>query len=322
MPKLNVGVLRGGVSSEYDVSLKTGGSVLSAIPSDKYVPYDILIAKDGGWHMNGFPTSLEKISKTIDVVFNGLHGTYGEDGGVQRDLERFNIAYTGSAVFSSALAMNKVFSKEYFKKAGIKTPRGMIVREDEDVDRAAIVIFQKLSSPYIVKPFAGGSSIGVSAANTFEELVTAIHHALAYSQGALIEERISGREITCGVVDGQKPDSIYALAPIEVILPKQKELFDYSVKYGTDVDEVCPAHISENRQTEIKDLAMRAHKALGLRHYSRSDFIISPRGTYLLETNSLPGLAERSLLPKALKAADIAMPEFIDHVLTLALIKK
>lgn len=321
MAKLNIGVIRGGVGPEYDVSLQTGGAVLRALPIEKYIPHDILITKDGVWHMNGFPVTMDKIARNLDVVFNGLHGPYGEDGGLQRDLEQFGMKYTGSSVFPSALAMNKLFAKEYFKKAGIKTPRGAVVRSDEDIDKAAVRIFQKIPAPYVVKPAASGSSVGVSVARAFEELTLAIAKAFEHSSSALVEEYIPGREVTCGVVDSAHGGA-YALQPAEVMLSGGNEIFDYTGKYNGSTEEMCPARLSDMKRNEVQELAKKAHEVLGMRHYSRSDFIISPRGIYLLEVNSLPGLTEASLLPKELVASGVSMPEFVDHVITLALIKK
>ncbi len=322
MTKIKVGVLRGGISDEYNVSLETGGSVLNAIPSHKYTVYDILLTKNNELHINGFPTSIDKLAGVVDVVFNGLHGAYGEDGGIQQDLEQFNIPYTGSSVFSSAMAMNKSLAKERFKNEGIKTPRGVVARESDDIDELALSVFRKISPTYIIKPLSGGSSLGISTANTLDELKLAIHDAFKQSSGVLIEEYIKGREITCGVVDGQGEMDTYALPLVEIIFPSDKKFFDYEIKKEDYIKKTNPTRISPKKSLEIKNIAIQAHKALGLRHYSRADFIVSPRGIYLLEVNSLPGLTEKSLLPESLKSADFEFSEFIDHILILALIEK
>lgn len=321
MTKLRVGVLRGGPSDEYDVSLNTGANVLRALSPQVHVPHDIFIDKEGTWHINGYPASHEKVAKVVDVVFNGLHGTYGEDGTVQRELDRFGVVYTGSKAFPSALAMNKPLAKQHFEEVGMRTPRGAVVREDDDIGMRAMHIFQSMPLPYVVKPAACGSSVGVSIVYSFENLMQAIEYALSFSSRALIEEFIKGREITCAVVEGVG-GQVYALAPIEVIVADKNKLFDYEAKYSGTTQEICPAHISPDATVMIQDLAVRAHKALGLRHYSRTDFMVTPKNAYALETNSLPGLSSESLVPKALKAGKLPFEEFVGHVLELALRQK
>ena len=138
----------------------------------------------------------------------------------------------------------------------------------------------------------------------------------------LVEEYISGREITCGVIDGTSSNDKYPTHPIEIITPEQTEFFDYEVKYNGETTEVCPANLLPETTSKIQDIAIRAHNALGARHYSRSDIILSKRGMYILETNTLPGLTEQSLFPKALRSAGLEFQEFLDYVLTLALDRK
>jgi len=319
MQRTQVGVIRGGIGSEYEVSLKTGGNVLKNIPQEKYRVFDVLVTKDGKWHSNGFPTTPEKLSRNIDVMFNALHGEYGEDGKIQRELAQFSIPHTGSDAFASAVSMNKALAKYYFKQAGIKTPECAIIKENDSIENSVRRIFKKFSGPYVIKPISSGSSIGVYIAKDFGSLLTAVQKELECSETVLVEEYISGREVTCGVVDGTRQGNPYALHPVEIIFPEESEFFDYRAKYNGETLEICPANLFPNTTKRIQDLATRAHNALGLRHYSRSDFILSKRGLYILETNSLPGLTEKSLLPKALKNTGLEFPEFLDYVLTLAL---
>jgi len=319
MTKTRVGVMRGGVGSEYDVSLKTGGNVLKNIPQDKYSVFDVLVTKDGKWHINGFPTTLEKLSRNVDVIFNALHGEYGEDGKIQRELAQFSIPHTGSSAFASAISMNKALAKYYFKQAGIKTPECAIIKENDSIENSVHRVFKKFSGPYVIKPISSGSSVGVYIVKDFSNLLDTIEKELQYSDTVLVEEYIPGREITCGVVDGTKQSKPYAVYPVEIITPEELEFFDYNAKYDGKTLEICPANLFPDTTKRIQDLAIRAHEALGLRHYSRSDFILSKRGLYILETNSLPGLTEESLFPKALKTTGLEFPEFLDYVLTLAL---
>ena len=322
MQRTQVGVIRGGIGSEYEVSLETGRNILKHIPQDKYRVFDILVTKDGKWQMNGFPITLEKLSKNIDVIFNALHGEYGEDGKIQREFEQFGVPYTGSGVFASAISINKALAKYYFSQAGIKTPQCAIVKNSDNVENSVHRVFKKISSPYVVKPISLGSSIGISVVKDFSNLLAAVEKELRYSEMVLVEEYISGREITCGVIDGMGQNKSYAIFPVEIVTPEGSEFFDYSAKYSGETLEVCPANLLPNTTKRIQDLAVRAHKALGLRHYSRSDFILSKHGLYILETNSLPGLTEKSLFTKVLKTAGLELPEFLDYILTLALDKK
>lgn len=321
MQRTQVGVIRGGIGSEYEVSLKTGDNVLKNIPYKKYKVFDILITKDGEWNLNGFPTTTEKLSRNIDVVFNALHGEYGEDGKIARELEQFCIPHTGSGSFESAVSMNKALAKHYYRQANIKTPQCVVVKNDSNIENSIHKVFQKFSGPYVVKPVSSGSSVGISIVNDFNSLLSATKKELLHSDIVLVEEYISGREITCGVVDGTNRSKPYAIYPVEIIIPEELEFFDYSAKYNEKTLEVCPANLLSDTTKRIQDLAIRAHEVLGLRHYSRSDFILSKRGLYILETNSLPGLTKQSLFPKALKTAGLEFPEFLDYVLTLALEK-
>lgn len=317
MSAYRVGVVRGGPSSEYEVSLKTGGHVLSHLP-EHYQGVDILVTRDGAWHLGGLPTRPERAAGQVDVIFNALHGEYGEDGRVQNILEHAGVPYTGSNTFASAVGMNKPLAKEIFRRHGLRVPFGLVLRDGEVTD-AAHHVFQKISPPWVVKPADRGSSLGTSLARTFRELEAAIAHAFSFSKRILVEEYIRGREATCGVINHFRNKEIYALPPIEIRKPGQ-EIWKYDDKYNGQTEEICPSHFSSDEKMALEKLAAHAHSALGLRHYSRADFIVSPRGIYLLEVNSLPGMtAESSLWPKALQAVGCSYPDFLDHVITLAL---
>jgi D-alanine-D-alanine ligase len=316
--KTRVGVLRGGPSPEYDVSLKTGKTILANLP-EEYDPMDIFISKDGIWHDKGLEKSPESILHRVDVVINGLHGKYGEDGEVQRILEHFGVPYTGSGSLASALTMNKIAAKRNYKINSLTTPRYVSI-PFANLSRESIKdVYHKMMPPFVVKPSSAGSSIGVYIVGSLPELEEAIISAAQYSPEVLIEEFIKGREATCGVIDGFRGRDVYTLMPIEI--KHGKDFFDYDSKYSDNgVEEICPGNFSEKETREIEEMAARAHKALGLRHYSRSDFIIHPkRGIFILETNSLPGLTETSLIPKSLKAVGSNIKEFLAHLLRTTL---
>ncbi len=321
---ISVAILRGGPSSEHEVSLKTAESVFQNLYRGKYQVRDILIDKDGVWHIAGSARKPEQALRGVDVAFIALHGEYGEDGQVQRILEHLSIPYTGSDVFGSVVAMNKVLAKQRLAKEGIKTPSFTVVREvEEDKDQQILEAFRQVPLPVVIKPASLGSSVGVSLARDFYGFESGIRRALSHAPVALIEEYIPGREATCGVIEGFRGRERYALLPVEIRPPAEKELFDYEAKYSGISQEICPGNFSPQDMTELQRLAVVAHDALGLRHYSRSDFIVTPkRGIYFLEANTLPGLTSESLLPKALRAIGSGLPEFLDHVIELALARR
>ena len=315
--KTRVAVLRGGLSGEYDVSLRTGREVLKNLP-EIYQPQDVLISRDGEWYLQGVHRSPADILSHTDVVFNALHGTYGEDGKVQRLLDVFNVPYTGSGSVPSAIAMNKVLTKQSIASNRVKMPIHDVISGGGEVRQKVFEIFHRLPLPAIVKPVDSGSSLGVTLVNSFDELMRGVYRALSVSSGAIVEEFISGREATCGVIDDFRGKSVYSLLPVE-IRPHGSGIFDYNAKYGGASKEICPGSFSREESQAIQEAAATVHSALGLRHYSRSDFIVNPkRGVYFLEVNTLPGLTEQSLFPKSLSAVGSNLREFLDHVLNLA----
>ncbi len=319
MSKLNVAVLRGGPSSEYDVSLKTGAAILEHMP-ERFQAHDILISKEGAWHREGFERSPDRALANIDVVFNAMHGEYGEDGKVQKILDALGMPYTGSGSVASSLAMNKHLTKKAFETHGIKTPYYAVIKKADSVDEKLSHIFHHFLLPLVVKPASSGSSVGVSVVKNFADLEAALFKAFAISDVVLVEEYIKGREATCGVVNNFRGEPVYALLPVEIIHPKENGFFDYAAKYGGASQEIVPGNFSEKEKDEIQRMAKLAHESLGLRHYSRSDFMIHPRrGVFILETNTLPGLTDQSLLPKSLDAIGCTMRDFIGHLLALAM---
>lgn len=313
--KIRVGVLRGGPSPEYEVSLRTGASVLRNLP-EKYRPQDIFISRSGAWHIDGLERNPDRVLSRVDVVFNALHGMYGEDGQVQQLLESHGMPYTGSGIAGSALSMNKLHSKKAYRAYGLLTPFHFALRKGEDTEANLLNIYDSMSMPVVVKPASAGSSVGVRIARDFLGLSAALPIAFKHSHTALIEELIEGREATCGVIEGYRGKRLYSLLPAEII--PESSFFDYDAKYSGSTIEVCPGNFTRAESDEIQRLALLAHEALGLRHYSRSDFIVSNRGIYILETNTLPGLTEQSLLPKSLEAVGSSLSELTGHLVELA----
>lgn len=317
MSSIRVGVLRGGPSLEHEVSLKTGESVLRNLP-EYYSAKDIFISKEGEWHLDGKPAHQERIFRQVDVIFNALHGEYGEDGKVQQLLEVFGVPYTGSGVLASALGMNKILARQAFKSAGLKVPSGFEIVLENGFAETAKKIFKNMPPPWIIKYPSGGSSVGVSIARSFGDLAGALEKVSSFSSKILVEEYIKGREATCGVIDEFRNQKHYALPVVEIIPPAKNEFFNYDAKYGGETRELCPANFDMATKKEIEKLAMVAHNSIGARHYSRSDFIVSKKGIYILEINTLPGLTAESLLPKALSAVGSSHKELLEHLIKLA----
>lgn len=320
MRKTRIGVMRGGPSSEYEVSLKTGETILKNLP-EKYEPVDILIDKNGNWYVRGIRYEPQNAIKQVEIIFNAMHGEYGEDGQVQEFLDRFGMPYTGSGAFASRVAMNKALTKKFVEKEGIQTPKYLILSKNDYRPDIAIKIFREFPQPSVIKPMALGSSVGVSIARDFPSLEQALKKAFAISDQVLIEEFITGKEATCGVVDDFKGEAYHALSPIEIVPPKDNDFYDYEAKYVSDNTKyVIPGNFSDSEKEKIRKMAAAVHKILGLKHYSRSDFMIHPkRGVYFLEVNTLPGMTSHSLIPKSVEHAGYTLPQFLEHILTLAL---
>lgn len=316
--RMVVGVLRGGPSREYDVSLKTGASVLGALDRDKYEPRDIFVDRAGEWHVHGLAQHPEKALKGVDVVFNAMHGDYGEDGQVQRILDKLGVPYTGSGALAAALSFNKQQAKEVARRLGVKVAHGQVLEQTDDIESLAQMLFRTFPHPAVVKPLAGGSSIGLAVADTYHGLERALRHAFEHSPQVIIEEYIPGREATVGIINNFRGEDVYALMPLEIRLPPGACAYDYYTKYEGAPQFVIPAGFSDEHKAELAEAAKKVHAGLELGHYSRSDFKVSKRGIYFLEVNALPDMFESSEFTHMLNAVGSSRTHFIDHVLTLA----
>lgn len=320
MSKIRVAVLRGGPSDEYEVSLRTGENVLRALDVHAYHPYDVVITKGGEWLQTGRVREPHEIVHSVDVVFNALHGAYGEDGTVQRILERYGVPYTGSNSYASAIAMNKAIAKDHIRHLNIKLPRHFVVGESARSNTIGMArsIHALFDTKYIVKPIAGGSSVGVVRADNELELASALYNTLDRFAQVIVEEFIEGIEATCGVIEDYRNSELYTLPPVEIRPHSERQVFDYDAKYGGMVDELCPSTFDDTVKREIERISRLVHQSLGLSQYSRSDFIVNDNGVYFLEVNTLPGLTTESLFPKALSAVGAEYSHFIHHLLTRA----
>lgn len=315
-----VGILRGGPSREHDVSLKTGHAMLNNLSPDDFTVRDIYIDRQGVWHERGQAIRPDQVLNMVDTILLGLHGEYGEDGEIQKLLELHGIPYAGSDSLGSAIAMHKILSKERAEESGIRIPRHVLIESPENIDAAATEIVRTFPQPVIVKPIRWGSSVGVTLASGYAPLVASIQNLfLSGADMVMVEELIRGTEVTVGVVEKFRGEDLYVLPPVQVMPPKDIGFLSYETKCSGKGGGLCPAHITKEEEKELGRLASEMHKELRLRHYSASDFIISPRGIYYLETNTLPGMTNTSLLPRSLKAVGASLSDFFTHLVNLSL---
>ncbi|MFM2423719.1 MAG: hypothetical protein RLZZ70_104 [Candidatus Parcubacteria bacterium] len=271
MLKTRVAVLRGGPSSEYDVSMHTGAGVLASLRQLGYHVIDIPVTKQGEWLVDGRVKSPEIALQTVDVVFIAMHGAYGEDGTVQRICERLHIPFTGSNSFASAIAFNKDVTKRSLRDEAIHLPQHIKVTKDQlpavsEIVRAVELAF---GPQYVVKPLASGSSHGVTIATT-ETLESILAATLADYDTCLVEERIIGIEATCAVLADFRNTDLYVLPPVEIIPPAHTTFFSSDVKYDGSTTELCPGRFSYDEKEKIAAMATLVHQKLGLTHYSRN----------------------------------------------------
>ncbi len=313
-----VAVLRGGPSSEYDVSMQTGIGVITALTDEGFDVKDIIISRKGEWLVHGFVKQPHQALLDVDAVFIALHGAYGEDGTVQRILERLCIPYTGSSSYASAVAMNKSLTKDHLKKhaPSVKMAQHIRLTRSGTSNLAQVIhnISELFGPEYVIKPINGGSSIGTLLC-TKADLLRSAERSLQENEEILIEERIFGKEATVGILEGFRDAEHYPLPPIEIVPPAAASFFSYDVKYSGETEEICPGRFSRSEKDELMRTATDVHKALGLRQYSRSDFIVAQDGIYFLEVNTLPGLTPQSLFPRSIEAVGSSYKELVTHLL-------
>lgn len=366
--KLKVAVLMGGPSSEHEVSLSSGKTVIKNLDKRKYEIKPVIISKEGKWLVpEGWdhsvtpskvegshtvtggsggeilrlrpsgsaqndkvvvslsePQALKKLKKEkTDVVFVALHGEYGEDGTVQRALDKAGLVYTASGPEASILGMDKLKSLKLFKAKGLETPEFLVFTQEEWMQNTQEIIKKikkEMKFPAVVKPVSRGSSVGVAIAEDEEGLAEAVNAAFKYDQRVMIQVYIRGREITCGVLDNGK-ERITPLIPTEMI-PKERPFFDYHSKYvaGATDELTPPPDLPQKTIRAVQNAATLTHRIVGASGMSRTDMVLGENGKiYVLEINTIPGLTQTSLLPQEAKAVGISFSEMLDRVIKAAI---
>jgi D-alanine-D-alanine ligase len=298
MQSRKIGVLLGGLSSEREVSLKSGEAILAALRERGHDAVPVYVDRD-------IDVALRQ--DKIDVAFIALHGRWGEDGCIQGLLESLGIPYTGSDVLASALAMHKGKAKELFRLHNLPTPAYYSLTATDTGDLASV--HGDFGFPCVVKPIREGSSVGVAVVKALDELEPAIERALCFDDEILVERFIAGKEVSVAVLHDR------ALGAVEVA--PRKGFYDYSNKYTRGATEYfVPPRMSPERYRGVLAQALRAHTALGCRGATRVDMIVSDSGNeFVLEVNTIPGMTPTSLLPKIADHAGISFGELCEIVL-------
>ncbi len=304
LKKKKVGVLMGGLSREREISLKTGKAILRALVEKGYAALPIDVGDD----------IAEKLTKEkIELAFLALHGRFGEDGTIQGMLELMKIPYTGSGVLASALAMDKIMSKRFFVCEKIPTPRFETFRRDEIKKDQPKKI--SLPLPVVIKPAREGSTIGTSVVRKEEDLSPALREAGGYDTEILIEEFVKGKEITVGILEDIP-------LPIVEIVPKSG-FYDYRSKYTKgETEYILPARIGREKYLYAQEISLKAFQALGCSGVARIDLMTDEdQNPFVIDVNTMPGMTETSLLPKAAHYAGISFEDLVERILLGAALK-
>ena len=295
-----VAVIFGGSSSEREVSIHTGLSVVEAISQD----YDVQSIE-----VNDSYVDLNKKLFDMDIVFIALHGGYGEDGRLQKYFEKHNIKYTGSNSLASSIAMDKNQTKLIAQDNKIPVLNWVMIKNDIKYN------LEKLKFPLIIKPNDGGSTIGLNYCENINIFKKTVAESLSTSESLMVEEYIKAREISVPIIDGQ-------VFPIIEIHPNGF-LYDYDSKYKANGSSyTVPAKIKDSISREITNSALLIYNQIGCRHYARVDFLLNKNNYYLLEINTLPGLTSTSLLPKSANCTGLSYKSLVNKIIQLGLLNK
>lgn len=334
-------VFMGGPSSEHNVSVVSGTGIVRALNVRKYAIHPVLITQSGEWiwgekhlspyqcqnfNVNFFAGAQNKMIKKlrpsieelkpIDFALLALHGRFGEDGHIQAMLDYANVPYTGSGMLSSALAMDKIKSKEIYKANNIPTAEFRVWQSKNFSKELIEEAFENLGSPLVIKDPLGGSSLGMGFAKDIPEAENLCEKLFKSSNRLLVEQFINGKEANCGYIEG-----CAALPPTEIRMTT-REYFDFEAKYNGEVEEITPAEFSDSLTKEIQDLVFKAHYALDCSVYSRTDVRIDKNNKlFVLETNTLPGMTPTSLLPQQAKCIGLDYDALVEALIEKSLTK-
>jgi len=354
--KTRIAVIFGGRSAEHAISAVSAGSILAALDPDEFDVVPIGITREGRWVLTaGDPRTLALQGKQlpeitdgsgtavvlpadptgrglvvvdpavgaqalgeVDVVFPALHGKYGEDGTIQGLLEMAGIPYVGSNVFASAAAMDKEFTKKLAAAAGIPTGPYAVLRAGEHISDADL---ERLGLPLFVKPSRAGSSFGITKVKSLDELDAAIEFAREHDSKVLVETAIAGREIECGVLEGEAGGAPEASLLAEVRVVRGHEFYDFEAKYLEDACEFdIPAALPERVARQVQEYACRTFLALDCAGLARVDFFVTPDlEVYLNEINTMPGFTATSMFPRMWAASGLEYPKLVDRLVRTAL---
>jgi len=343
---IKVAILFGGTSSEHEISIKTGRFLVETLDKKKYELYPIYLTKNREWIYKEYPSSSfiweknlspsqlesflnENLFKKspdfpIQIPFGvcvlGLHGGEGEDGTLQGFLQTIQIPYTGSGILASALAMDKFRANQIFQKNGMNVPHFFEITKLDFLNADFLLENVCTTFPYFVKPTCGGSSVSTGIVTSLQELQIKLKDLFMNDDRALLQRPIQGIEVSCGVIE-RKINNRYiptALFPTEII--PSGEFFDFASKYTVGKSqEITPARIGDSLISLIQSLSVKAHTILGCKGYSRTDFLIQDSVPYILETNTLPGMTETSLIPQQVAYQKESMSDILDLLIENAL---
>lgn len=298
---MKIGVIMGGVSSEREISLKSGKEVLKNLNTNNYEEIIPII-------IDYKSEVIEKV-KGIDFAFIALHGQFGEDGTIQGVLETLGIPYSGCGVLTSAICMNKGLTKRIIKSVGVETAPWITVKSVDEINYEKI---REFNYPVFIKPNNGGSSVATFCVKYEKDVENAVREGLKYDNEVIIEKYINGEEITSFVLNGE-------VFPTVTIKANNGEFFDYSSKYDKGGAEETVVMLEENLQLVVNEISRSIWDVLGCKSYSRIDMIVSNGVPYVLEVNTLPGMTTSSIIPKSAKAKGIEFSELLDMIIKYSL---
>ena len=323
--KKNVAVLMGGFSSEKEISLKSGEVIYENINRLKYQPYKIIVKKENWIYLNDkneksnvnledFSIISNNTKIKLEIAFIIIHGSPGENGLNQSYFELKNIPYTGCDPYTSALTFNKRDCLSVLEKYNIPTANSFHINKNENFKIESII--QKVGLPCFVKANRSGSSFGVFKVYEENELKKSINKALDYDDEVLIESFLDGIEVSVGVMNYQNKVKVFGIT--EIIT--ENDFFDYDAKYNGNSKEITPANISEKQKQIVTNLSIKIYKKLGMKGFTRSEFIIINDIAYFLEINSIPGMTNESIFPKQAQTSGISITQLCDEIINQATI--